>query len=117
MERSWRGPLKQPILPGSQDLVWGLPPLLAWRTRSEEFLADPLGLWPPPTPLSKAGWGHVALPRPCWLQFLNQLQWPAFPALPISREAWTVGWGKPQPFPPGTHCPLPLVPVPSPGAP
>lgn len=90
LEKSWGSPLKWPNLPGSQNVI--LPLTCQTPSVRKEFLADPLGLWPPPTRTPKAGWGHVALPRPCWLQFLNrQLLWPAFPALLISREAGIVG--------------------------
>ncbi|KAI5136934.1 Transcription Elongation Factor A N-Terminal And Central Domain-Containing Protein 2 [Manis pentadactyla] len=97
-------------MPRSQELILEIPAINLPHTLGQNI--SRLSLWVCGRLLlwnSKAGWGHVALPRPCWPQFLNpSLQRPAFPTHSISREAWTVGWEKPQRLPPGTRCPQPL---------
>ncbi|XP_058564529.1 interleukin-34 isoform X1 [Neofelis nebulosa] len=94
-----------------QNLMWGLLPLICQAPSvRKQFLAVPLGLWPPPIRTPKAGWGHVALPRPCWLQFLNPERGAAvacFPRPSHQSGSRIVGWGKQQPL---TWHPLPPAP-------
>ena len=105
LERQWGSPLKQPSLPGIQDFVQGSPTINLLGALDQKFW---LILWVcgslllhTPSRLGTRG------PAPPLLAPVSELelQWPAFPALPISREAWVVGWGKPEPLP--TWHPLP----------